>query len=698
MQSKTIRLFFGVITIAVLVWAAGSAWHGTRVSKLVPLDPTNGWPRDTFRPWSFFAEAAEIPVGLDTRGSRIDGRVEYTGEFVSGWFRARPAVTLLVAGFPHQPGNGLAVDVRSTTDQRVITFDDVDPRDCWRPWRISLPSGAVTFRVRAVDGSTGENGWLAVTEPFETSLRPDLLPQVPRALLTFCIDALLFSVVGMASLRVLGRWVDQSISPALLVALGASAVALLGYVAFWIYFAHPAAGRVFSWTILIVSAVSLICKMPTREAAPPRTRSLLALVFVIGLFYLALLMVFQPPRLSFAAANRFDQGLPSDNEIPRAFAERLWKGESPRHLWGDWLSSDRPPLQAGWQLMTWPILHALHVDLDTAANVSGLWFQLLWVPAVCALAMSFGLTLRQALGVTAAVACCGVLLEYSVFVWPKLGAAALVLTAYLVWFEAAAWSIQRRCAVGGALAALGWLAHGGVAFSLLAIAPLAVARRPAISLRHWLFAGLAFAVCASPWMAYQHWYDPPGNRLLKMHLAGSPELDARGFLATLRQSYATAGLAAWRSKWVNLRVQFSGNWNELAQLRASSGWLSLRATETAFLVRACDWWLVALIAPLLWFVRRETGPPQAVRREMIRALTWMGLGVFIWLALMFTPGAATIHQGSVVTQLLCFTLLAVAARYVSPVLFVTLALVQMAWFGVARGCRSCRLRQSRFPA
>ena len=199
------------------------------------------------------------------------------------------------------------------------------------------------------------------------------------------------------------------------------------------------------------------------------------------------------------------------------------------------------------------------------------------------------------------------------------------------------------------------------------------------SLGRWI-AGLAFAVCASPWMAYQHWYDPPGNRLLKMHLAGSPELDARGFLATLRQSYATAGLAAWRSKWVNLRVQFSGNWNELAQLRASSGWLSLRATETAFLVRACDWWLVALIAPLLWFVRRETGPPQAVRREMIRALTWMGLGVFIWLALMFTPGAATIHQGSVVTQLLCFTLLAVAARYVSPVLFVTLALVQMAWF------------------
>ena len=40
-----------------------------------------------------------------------------------------------------------------------------------------------------------------------------------------------------------------------------------------------------------------------------------------------------------------------------------------------------------------------------------------------------------------------------------------------------------------------------------------------------------------PWVLYQKVYDPPGNRLLKWHIAGVIDVDSRGFLEALYQSY-----------------------------------------------------------------------------------------------------------------------------------------------------------------
>jgi len=45
-----------------------------------------------------------------------------------------------------------------------------------------------------------------------------------------------------------------------------------------------------------------------------------------------------------------------------------------------------------------------------------------------------------------------------------------------------------------------------------------------------------------PWMLFQTLIDPPGNRLLKWHLAGVQEVDGRNFLTALRDSY---GALSW---------------------------------------------------------------------------------------------------------------------------------------------------------
>ena len=670
--------------IVLIATAAFRSWSPLRVDKIPALaSDTNPWPGDSFQELGYLAALAEIPPGLQVRGSRVNHRSEFRGEFLSGWFTARPVVGMLVSGFPKSPGNSLALELRNAQGEiRVFSFDPVNPGEDWQPWRVALPAGAVSFRIRAVDGTTDFNGWLAVTDPFVPSGRPAFQTQLARTFQAFAIQAVLFLTLGLPVGRCLAGkpWCPPPLVPL----LAGAAVASLGYAAFWIYFAHPLAGRIFTWGTLLVSCGFAISGRRQSEPADRTLRHPLFLAALIALFYLALLLLYEPTRFSYTAANRFEAGLPSDNEIPRAFADRLWRGQSPRELWGDWQSSDRPPLQAGWQLLTWPVLHALGFDLDVSANTAGVCFQLLWVFAVWALVRHLGASARQALGIVAAIAFSGVLLEYSVFVWPKLAAAALVVAAYLLWRDERSGRPQLRFAIGGWCAALGWLAHGGVAFSLLGLAPLVLVWRSRVRSLHWLCALAAFGAVAAPWTAYQKFYDPPGNRLLKWHLGGEMGIDRRGALEAIADGYRKAGLATTlRNKWSNVRFQFEGRWPGLRDFDLSLKSTRLREGETVYTVRSWGAWILALLAPLLWLVRARPAPPAETRRALLELCWWFLGGACVWLALLFMPNTATIHQGTLVTQLLGPALLAVGAFQLNRWYFAALATFQAAWFALA---------------
>ena len=55
---------------------------------------------------------------------------------------------------------------------------------------------------------------------------------------------------------------------------------------------------------------------------------------------------------------------------------------------------------------------------------------------------------------------------------------------------------------------------------------------------------LTFFTAYLPWLLYQKYYEPPGNRLLKMHLAGAPGVDSRGFIQALLVAYHQNGTTA----------------------------------------------------------------------------------------------------------------------------------------------------------
>ena len=138
----------------------------------------------------------------------------------------------------------------------------------------------------------------------------------------------------------------------------------------------------------------------------------LKLMLGIGAFYLCVLHLYPTPHDFYTlAANRHREALPSDNLLPHTMAERLFASESLKNPADEWLSSDRPPLATGWQLLTWPAGKALKVDRRTGSGTAVVWFQLLWIAGAYGLFRSFGLERHRAAGWIASLALSGLFFQ-----------------------------------------------------------------------------------------------------------------------------------------------------------------------------------------------------------------------------------------------------------------------------------------------
>lgn len=521
---------------------------------------------------------------------------------------------------------------------------------------------------------------------------------LPQTLLVFAAQCLVLSGAGVAAQIWRRRLTARGSTATGAILLGALAPVVIGYLAFWLYFAHPLAGKFFSWLSLaaILGTLAhayllprLLSPSPLLSVSPsPRLHHrLLALTFLAGSFYISALYVYPGIKFTDTACQRFIARMPGDNEIPRIFAERLFIGMSPKGPGGDWLSSDRPPLQTGLALVAMPAFRAAGVDIDIACATAGVWFQLLWIPALWCFLRWLGVTEREAHAGAAALVFTGFLLFNSIFTWPKLGGAALVLLAFCTFFRDASSSphdLRRRFALGGALAGFGALAHGGVMFSLLALAPFAL-----LKLRQrwtaWLCAGAVFASLALPWMAYQRFYEPPGTRLVKWHIGGVIPPDARSVSTALRDSYRELGWKkAWETRRQNFSMLFHGEWKNLLSPTTARAY-DRRVQEAAYPLRAIGGWALALgaVGWLAWFAkktRRNLRPWRDRGTAHLLALGWLALTLVIWVSLMFFPNSVLVHQGSLVTQLLALGLLCASALLAGRWFFGALAVVEIFLF------------------
>lgn len=474
-----------------------------------------------------------------------------------------------------------------------------------------------------------------------------ILPRVtsPFDGLHFAWTAALLAVVCAGWGLRLARAFDL---PAAFVApLGFAAFTAGAYGVFYAFVVGPSAGRVLACTWIVVSVAVLVAELRSgggarrlraREAwLPP------ALAVVLAASYLALLGAAAEPLHT-----RFTWELPPDNLIARVLADRLWAGEPVRPFLGDWTSSDRPPLQAALELALRPLRPESRREVDYQALAT--LAQISWLPAACALARTAGLGPAALAPALLAMAGSGFLLLNTVFTWSKLFAAAFFLTGLaLVAASAGRRDRPRGLAVlvGGSFA-LALLGHGTIAFSMLALPAWPPAWRWA---RTWgrrgaTMAALAAALLLGPWTLYQTFYDPPGHRLVKWHLAGVERVDPRGVGRAIRDAYAeTPRRAMLETRRYNLRTivlppaRMPGEpWD---------GWV--RRSQFYHLGPMLGVLLAAILATA-WCAARPGAP--ASTRAAGAWIVHAGATLAIWVGLMFLPGSTVIHQGSYVPVLL----------------------------------------------
>jgi hypothetical protein len=377
------------------------------------------------------------------------------------------------------------------------------------------------------------------------------------------------------------------------------------------------------------------------------------------------------------ALARFTHALPRDNEIPFLVANALRLGSLPSPLFGDWLVSDRPPLQSGLYLLL--VLRSGIVSYQIVAS----WLQTAFLFGAWAVVAAAGLSTAPRRLVLLACCLLPIALINTFFVWPKMLAAGYLLGVFALLFCHKPTTAAEQRASGiliGGLAALAMLSHGSSAFGLIGFAVTVLAFRAWPAWRTMIHGAGALLAVYAPWMLYQRFIDPPGNRLLKWHLAGVVDVDDRSFGRTLRDSY---GALSWpdylNGRLANLEMLI-GPWPaSLRDLFAFAGEAELlRKLDFFYLVPSLHGFALACIVALagLPFV---PVPQRAIALRMLFAVVATLTGFAL---LMFIPGSAVNHQGTYATQLLvtlfAFVVLVSRAPWLAY-LFVALQGVTVAW-------------------
>lgn len=484
----------------------------------------------------------------------------------------------------------------------------------------------------------------------------------------------------LVAATMLAAWLGLR-SPVLLIGVALAASGASATLILWAFFATPELGKTLAFLLAIGSAAAIVAlsRNPAVRASLKELGTPLFL-WALASFFIAFLGFLHgtngmPLEL---AGHRFSGTMPNDNALPAVFATYFYEhghhGVAPP--FGDWLSSDRPPLQTGYVLAVRPFGWDEPGDHYTLLGVA---LQMLWIPGMWALlrAANLGARLRSLILIGAMFS--DVTIIHGFFVWPKLLGAAFLLAAAAMVFSPEWKSLARdpRAAVlFAALCTLGMLSHGSSAFLLIPLLVFAFWR----TLPSWRWIGAAAAVALLlfiPWTAYQHYKDPPGTRLEKWQLGGNDEINEKGVLSTIAHGYREEGLGGTISnKWTNVqaivgvgevRAVIDGTGHE------ASGWFA-HTIENLRFVRfygLLPFLGFLLLGPLALAIRAavDRGGGRGPEWRFVVRAGALALGATLfWALLMFGNeiSEAVLHQGCLAVPLIAVAVCIAAAYAVGP--------------------------------
>jgi hypothetical protein len=321
--------------------------------------------------------------------------------------------------------------------------------------------------------------------------------------------------------------------------------------------------------------------------------------------------------------------------------------------------------------------------------------QSLWIFALWLFLAAFDLDSR-AIGLALTVCILsGFVFLNSFYVWPKLLAGAYILGFSAILLPGRFMPVLRENTLlplfAGSLVALGLLAHGGSVFAIFGIILTLVSLRRRIGLRALLLIGITCFSLYLPWILYQKLYDPPGDRLVKMHLAGVAGVDSRPFIQVFTSAYRNltfhqflenklANVHAvadhqteyWHGVLQLLRQLKRSDPNSTALLAQTSG--ALRALCFFFFVPNLGFLVLGPVSLVLGIHQRYRS-----REWKTAAIIWLyvALTAAIWCLVMFIPGLTVIHTSTYAMILLAFAGSILALWAVSPWLAVVVGSLQI---------------------
>ncbi len=416
---------------------------------------------------------------------------------------------------------------------------------------------------------------------------------------------------------------------------------VLGFVAFWAYFANPTLGKIYSFTLYFAAAIGLWKFVTLKRDSLKPIAGFVLLAVATAVFHNGVILMRNANDSGILAAKKvfLDGEMPHDNVIPYMVATRLYYGTDPRDVGSTWRSSDRPPLQSGMWLAEAPLFYETTIQ-DIGYHTAATFLQCFWVFAFALLyyylpgrvgsfAVIFGFAFFSSF-----------FHVNTVYVWPKLLAASFsVITLILLIY-----SPQKRenLILAGLSIALSLLSHGGTAFSFLALLPWWSIAKARGKIPSYAFVLIPLVLLFMPWSLYQKYYDPPGDRLVKMHLAGVglDEPDPRSSFQALKDSYSAIASQTFIE---NRKANFQRLWD----VGTLQDWVKmdaarLRPAQFFSLFHALAILNFGFILLLFGFADKST-------RQLVGISV---VSIVIWVFLMFMPRTTVIHQGSYLPPLL----------------------------------------------
>jgi hypothetical protein len=368
-------------------------------------------------------------------------------------------------------------------------------------------------------------------------------------LLVLVCQLLLTGLPGIAAALLAARAGVRSVP--VLLGIGLAATGVLAMLGFWAYYGDRQIGETFSYLVLFGSVLAIVWTLWERRIDPLLSRQLatpLALWALGSLFVVFLGFAHGGTETPVVTSlTRFTSGsLPSDSGIPNFYAEWFYEhghAGTPPVFPGEWLVSDRPPLQIGYALSQRPFSWG---TWELHYQVLGVVLQQLWIVGLWALLLASGVGRRTRALIAVAVLVSPLAILNAFFVWPKLLPAAMLLAAAAL-VMTPLWTELRRnlwaAVLVAGLCGVAMLGHGSSVFGIVPLALVAVWR--GLPSWRWLGVGALVGIALmAPWSAFQKYDSPPGNRLTKWMLASADitEIDDRGTLEAIVDSYREAGV------------------------------------------------------------------------------------------------------------------------------------------------------------